>query len=64
MATGGASYPLTGSRGEGQKFAKNLGHKIIALKPTLVPIELDEPWVKELMGLSLKNVELSVIKEY
>lgn len=63
MATGGASYPLTGSRGEGQEFAKKLGHKIITLKPTLVPIVLDEPWVKEIMGLSLKNVELSVIQE-
>ena len=62
IATGGASYPLTGSRGEGQKFAKKLGHTIIELKPSLVPIELNEPWLKELMGLSLKNISLSILK--
>lgn len=63
MATGGASYPLTGSRGEGQEFASKLGHKIIKLKPTLVPIVLDETWTSEVMGLSLKNVEISLIQE-
>ena len=62
MATGGASYPLTGSRGEGQKFAKKLGHNIVSLMPALVPIEVTDTSVKELMGLSLKNVEV-VIKE-
>ena len=62
MATGGASYPLTGSRGEGQKFAEKLGHSIIDLKPSLVPIELNENWLKELMGLSLKNISLSILK--
>ena len=62
IATGGASYPLTGSRGEGQKFAKKLGHTIIELKPSLLPIELNEPWLKDLMGLSLKNISLSILK--
>lgn len=62
LATGGASYPLTGSRGEGQQFADKLGHTIIDLKPSLVPIELKDSWLKELMGLSLKNVQL-VIKD-
>lgn len=62
MATGGASYPLTGSRGEGQKFTEKLGHSIIDLKPSLVPIELNENWLKELMGLSLKNISLSILK--
>ena len=62
IATGGASYPLTGSRGEGQKFAKKLGHTIIELKPSLVPIELNESWLKDLMGLSLKNISLSILK--
>ena len=62
IATGGASYPLTGSRGEGQKFAEKLGHTIVDLKPSLVPIELNENWLKELMGLSLKNISLSVLK--
>ena len=62
IATGGASYPLTGSRGEGQQFAKKLGHSIIDLKPSLVPIELDEDWLPELMGLSLKNISLNLLK--
>lgn len=62
IATGGASYPLTGSRGEGQNFAKKLGHSIIDLKPSLVPIELTDNWIKDLMGLSLKNISLSILK--
>lgn len=62
IATGGASYPLTGSKGEGQKFAQIAGHNIVPLTPALVPIELKDIKVKELMGLSLKNVEV-VIKE-
>lgn len=60
FATGGASYPLTGSTGDGQKFAKKLGHNIIDLKPSLVPIELCGNEFKDLMGLSLKNVKLSI----
>lgn len=60
IATGGASYPLTGSRGEGQKFANILGHKIIPLTPALVPMEVVDAKTKELMGLSLKNVEVTI----
>ncbi|MGG7077564.1 NAD(P)/FAD-dependent oxidoreductase [Clostridium sardiniense] len=60
ICTGGASYPLTGSRGEGQKFAKELGHKIKELKPSLVPIEIKDEIVKDLMGLSLRNIELAI----
>ena len=60
IATGGASYPLTGSTGEGQKFAKKLGHRIVDLKPSLVPIEIKDQWVKEIMGLSLKNVAINL----
>ena len=60
IATGGASYESTGSKGEGQKFAKKMGHKIIPLKPSLVPIELEEKFVQNLMGLSLKNVNLKI----
>lgn len=60
IATGGASYPLTGSKGEGQIFAKKLGHTIIDLKPSLVPIEIKDSWVKEIMGLSLKNVAINL----
>ena len=61
IATGGASYPLTGSRGEGQVLAEKLGHKIIDLKPSLVPVELHGNWFKELMGLTLKNVKLDIL---
>ncbi|GIM30641.1 FAD-dependent oxidoreductase [Clostridium polyendosporum] len=60
LCTGGKSYPLTGSTGEGLKFAKALGHNIIEPKPSLVPIEIEEGWAKELQGLSLKNVELNI----
>ena len=60
LATGGASYPTTGSRGEGQEFAMKMGHNIVPLEPSLVPIELKEDYVKELMGLSLKNVEVTI----
>ncbi|KAJ52511.1 hypothetical protein BD780_001828 [Clostridium tetanomorphum] len=60
IATGGASYPQTGSTGDGYKFAQNLGHSIVDLKPALVPLEIQEEWVKQLQGLSLKNIELSI----
>ncbi|MFZ5965793.1 MAG: NAD(P)/FAD-dependent oxidoreductase [Bacillota bacterium] len=58
VATGGLSYPTTGSTGDGYKFAEKAGHKIISLKPSLVPLETEESWVKELQGLSLKNVSI------
>ncbi len=58
IATGGISYPATGSTGDGYKFAQNLGHYIQKLKPSLVPLEIEEEWVKDLQGLSLKNVKL------
>jgi hypothetical protein len=58
IATGGASYPATGSEGDGYKMARAFGHTVTELKPSLVPIELEEPWLKDLMGLSLKNVTL------
>ena len=61
IATGGLSYPLTGSTGDGYRFAEELGHKIIPLKPSLVPIETEEKWVPELQGLSLRNVSLTVL---
>lgn len=60
LCTGGLSYPQTGSTGEGLKFARNLGHNIIDPKPSLVPIEIEESWAKELQGLSLKNIELTI----
>jgi len=60
LCTGGASYPLTGSTGDGYKLAEELGHTVIQPRGSLVPIITDEPWVSELQGLSLKNVTLSV----
>ncbi|HRY36266.1 MAG TPA: NAD(P)/FAD-dependent oxidoreductase [Candidatus Magasanikbacteria bacterium] len=63
IATGGKSYPLTGSRGDGYEWLKKLGHKIISPKPALVPIIVKEKWVGELEGLSLKNAEISVWKK-
>ncbi len=62
LATGGKSYPATGSTGDGYSWLKKLGHKIIPPKPVLVPIIVKEKFVKELEGLSLKNVEISVYK--
>lgn len=60
LATGGASYPGTGSTGDGYKIAGKLGHKIVELKPSLVPLVTEEAWVKELQGLSLKNVSITI----
>ena len=60
VATGGLSYPLTGSTGDGYKFALQAGHTIIKPKPSLVPIITRERWTSQLMGLSLKNVRLTV----
>lgn len=56
VATGGLSYPRTGSTGEGYRLARELGHRIVAPKPGLVPLEIGDDWVKELQGLSLRNV--------
>lgn len=60
IATGGLSYPKTGSNGDGYKFAQNLGHEIIDLKPSLVPLTVKEPWVKDLQGISLRNVGIKM----
>lgn len=61
IATGGKSYPATGSTGDGYILATQVGHKITDIRPSLVPIVTEESWVKDLMGLSLRNVELSVV---
>ena len=65
IATGGTSVPQTGSTGDGYRFAKNLGHTITELFPTEVPITSSESFIKNktLKGLSLKDVELSVLKK-
>lgn len=60
IATGGLSYPATGSTGEGLKFLKKPGIEISDPRPALVPLETDERFVKDLMGLSLKNVSVKV----
>ena len=59
VATGGISYPTTGSTGDGYLWAEHSGHKIIEPQPALVPLETKEDWTKSLQGLSLKNVALS-----
>lgn len=60
ICTGGLSYVLTGSTGDGLRFAKETGHTVTDLRPSLVPFVIKEDWVKSLQGLSLKNVEISV----
>ena len=62
LATGGKSYPLTGSTGDGYNLAKKLGHTITPIKPSLVPLEVyQRDLCKELQGLSLRNVEIKII---
>lgn len=60
LATGGMSYPLTGSTGDGYEFSKRLGHTVTELKPSLVPLEIKEKEYLSLQGLSLKNIEITV----
>jgi predicted Rossmann fold flavoprotein len=61
IATGGASYPLTGSTGDGYRFAEKAGHSIVGIRPSLVPLVTEEEWVKDLQGLSLKNISIRVL---
>lgn len=60
VATGGLSYPTTGSTGDGYIWAEKLGHRIVPQSPSLVPFVIREDWCGSLQGLSLKNVELSL----
>lgn len=60
IATGGVSYPSTGSTGDGYRFAKEAGHKVKPPLPALIPFTIEEKWCKELQGLSLKNVSVSL----
>ena len=61
LATGGKSYPLTGSTGDGYKLAKKVGHTITTIKPALVPLEVYEyNTCKKMQGLTLKNVEIQI----
>lgn len=59
ICTGGKSYPKTGSTGDGYIFARQAGHTIVEPKPSLVPIVTEEKWVRDIMGLSLKNVSIT-----
>ncbi|MDE5945850.1 MAG: NAD(P)/FAD-dependent oxidoreductase [Oscillospiraceae bacterium] len=60
IATGGKSYPLTGSTGDGYRMAKELGHTVTNIYPSLVPLVITEKYCSDMMGLSLKNVELKL----
>lgn len=59
IATGGASYPVTGSTGDGYRFAREAGHTVTEIRPSLVPLITGEEWPRQLQGLSLKNVCLT-----
>ncbi len=61
LATGGASYPGTGSSGDGYRIAAALGHSVTPLRPSLVPLEVAEDWIADLQGLALKNVAVSAL---
>ncbi len=63
VATGGRSYPSTGATGDGYVFARETGHDVTALRPALVPFETEEAWVRQLQGLSLRNVEVEIRKD-
>lgn len=61
VATGGLSYPTTGSTGDGYRMAQELGHTMKECTPALVPMEIREEWCRQLQGLSLKNVTLTML---
>lgn len=63
VATGGMSYQATGSTGDGYRFARDAGHTVTDITPSLVPVEVEEKWPYELMGLSLKNIEITVLND-
>lgn len=63
IATGGRSYPGTGSTGDGSRLAAKLGHHVVKELPALVPLETEDEWVKELQGLALKNVRATLLSD-
>jgi predicted Rossmann fold flavoprotein len=63
VCTGGMSYPLTGSTGDGYRFAQQFGHTVTPLRASLVPLESNDPWCAEMQGFSLRNVTLTVYDE-
>ena len=64
IITGGLSYPRTGSTGQGYRMAKKIGHTVIRPLPSLVPLESNQPWVRALQGVSLKNVSIKIMKDH
>ena len=62
LCTGGRSYPLTGSTGDGYALARSVGHTVTKIKPSLVPLVSDDAFIPDLQGLSLKNIELSLFE--
>ncbi len=60
MATGGVSYETTGATGEGIRISQGCGHRVVDLEPALVPLVTKEDWCKDLMGLALKNVTVTI----
>ena len=63
LATGGASYPATGSTGDGFRMARQLGHNVTPILPALVPLETEEDFVRDVQGLSLKNVRVKLLAD-
>lgn len=63
LATGGKSYPITGSNGDGYALAQSVGHSIVEPKPALVPVICKERWIKKLEGLSLVNVKITAFQK-
>ena len=63
LAVGGASYPGTGSSGDGYAIAEEVGHSIVPLRPSLVPLETEEDWIKTAQGLSLRNVRVTALAD-
>lgn len=63
VATGGLSYQSTGSTGDGYRFAKELGHHVTKLSPSLVPLSIKEAYAKELQGLSLRNITATILDQ-
>jgi len=60
LATGGASYTKTGSSGDGYRLARKAGHSLVPIRPFLIPLVVEEGWIRELQGLSLKNVKATL----
>jgi len=63
LATGGKTYPTTGSTGDGYEWAKEAGHTVIEPSPSLVPVRMKEKWISNLQGLSLKNVQINIFQD-